>query len=167
MAALQLIVEEFGGTVPQVMGDGFMAVFGVPLVHEDDAERAVRAAIALRDHVRCLNANQPEEPFPEVHAGVNSGEVMVAPADEQAGFRVVGDTVNVASRLADLATAAGQGPGGPPGHVRGAVRWSARPSLAWPRDGGVRRPEDRDVSSGGRAQERHAPETLPRVCRLR
>ena len=105
MAALQLIVEEFGGTVPQVMGDGFMAVFGVPLVHEDDAERAVRAAIALRDHVRGLNASQPEEPFPEVHAGVNSGEVMVAPADEQAGFRVVGDTVNVASRLADLATA--------------------------------------------------------------
>jgi class 3 adenylate cyclase/tetratricopeptide (TPR) repeat protein len=105
MASLQWIVEEFGGTVPQVMGDGFMAVFGVPVAHEDDAERAVRAAIALRDHVRELNADQPEVPFPEVHAGVNSGEVMVAPADEQAGFRVVGDTVNVASRLADLATA--------------------------------------------------------------
>jgi hypothetical protein len=105
MAELQRTVEEFGGTVPQVMGDGFMAVFGVPVAHEDDAERAVRAAISLRDHVRRMNALRPPVPFPEVHAGVNSGEVMVAPADEQAGFRVVGDTVNVASRLADLATA--------------------------------------------------------------
>ena len=105
MADLQRIVEEFGGTVPQVMGDGFMAVFGVPIAHEDDAERAVRAAIALRDHVRNIDAEQPVVPFPRVHAGVNSGEVMVAPADEQAGFRVVGDTVNVASRLADLASA--------------------------------------------------------------
>jgi tetratricopeptide (TPR) repeat protein len=105
MSELQRIVEEFGGTVPQVMGDGFMAVFGVPVAHEDDAERAVRAAVALRDHVQQLNAREPAMPFPEVHAGVNSGEVMVAPADEQAGFRVVGDTVNVASRLADLATA--------------------------------------------------------------
>jgi class 3 adenylate cyclase/tetratricopeptide (TPR) repeat protein len=105
MAELQRITEEFGGSVPQVMGDGFMAVFGVPLAHEDDAERAVRAALALRDHVRELNAEEPELPFPDVHAGVNSGEVMVAPADEQAGFRIVGDTVNVASRIADLATA--------------------------------------------------------------
>jgi class 3 adenylate cyclase/tetratricopeptide (TPR) repeat protein len=104
MRELQEIVEEFGGTVPQVMGDGFMAVFGVPVAHEDDAERAVRAAIALRDHVHRLNADGPHVRFPDVHAGVNSGEVMVAPADEQAGFRVVGDTVNVASRLADLAT---------------------------------------------------------------
>lgn len=105
MTELQRTVEEFGGTVPQIMGDGFMAVFGVPVAHEDDAERAVRAAISLRDHVRRMNAHGPPVPFPEVHAGVNSGEVMVAPADEQAGFRVVGDTVNVASRLADLATA--------------------------------------------------------------
>jgi class 3 adenylate cyclase/tetratricopeptide (TPR) repeat protein len=104
MRELQEIVEEFGGTVPQVMGDGFMAVFGVPVAHEDDAERAVRAAIALRDHVHRLNADEPHVRFPDVHAGVNSGEVMVAPADEQAGFRVVGDTVNLASRLADLAT---------------------------------------------------------------
>ena len=49
MAALQRIVEDHGGTVPQVMGDGFMAVFGVPAAHEDDAERALRAALAVRD----------------------------------------------------------------------------------------------------------------------
>ena len=103
MHALQRITETFGGTVPQIMGDGFMAVFGVPVVHEDDAERAVRAALAVRDHVRELNAGSEGLPFPEVHAGVNSGEVMVAPSDELAGFTVIGDTVNTASRLADLA----------------------------------------------------------------
>lgn len=101
--ALQGVVERFGGTVPQLMGDGFMAVFGVPSTHEDDAERAVRAALKVRDHVAELNAGREGIRFPDVHAGVNSGEVMVAPSDEPSGFAVIGDTVNTASRLADLA----------------------------------------------------------------
>jgi class 3 adenylate cyclase/tetratricopeptide (TPR) repeat protein len=103
MAELQRIVEEYGGTVPQVMGDGFMAIFGVPTAHEDDAERAVRAALAVRHHARQLNRGGTGIPFPEVHAGVNSGEAMVGPSSEAAGFTVIGDTVNTASRLADLA----------------------------------------------------------------
>ena len=105
LIALQRIVEDHGGTVPQIMGDGFMAVFGVPTTHEDDAERAVRAAIAVREHVAELNARRGRIRFPDVHAGVNSGEVMVVPAEEAAGFAVIGDTVNTASRLADLASA--------------------------------------------------------------
>jgi len=83
---LQRVVEGFGGTVPQVMGDGFMAVFGVPATHENDAERAVRAALAVRDHVRALNTSRRGLRFPDVHAGVNSGEVMVAPSEEASGF---------------------------------------------------------------------------------
>jgi len=105
MLALQSIVESYGGTVPQIQGDGFMAVFGVPVAHEDDAERAVRAALDARDHVRALNAGRQGIRFPEVHAGINSGEVMVAPSEEAAGFAVIGDTVNTASRLSGLATA--------------------------------------------------------------
>ena len=127
LLALQRIVERFGGTVPQVMGDGFMAIFGVPSTHEDDAERAVRAALAVREHVAELNAAHREIPFPEVHAGINSGEVMVAPSSERSGFAVIGDTVNTASRLADLA------PGGVilvDGRTRGrsahAVRYGPR-----------------------------------------
>ncbi|MGQ0670717.1 MAG: ATP-binding protein [Actinomycetota bacterium] len=108
IAELVRVAEDFGGTVPQVLGDGFMAVFGVPIAHEDDAERAVRAALEIRDHVRRLNAGRLGLRLPEVHSGVNSGEVMVAHADEAAGFAVIGDTVNTASRLADLA---------PGGHV--------------------------------------------------
>ena len=103
MTALVRIVEDYGGTVPQVMGDGFMAIFGVPTAHEDDAERAVRAALAVRDHARELQRRRSGTPFPEVHTGVNSGEVMVAPSNEPAGFAVIGDTVNTASRLSDLA----------------------------------------------------------------
>ena len=104
MTALRLIVEEHGGVVPQVMGDGFMAVFGVPMIHEDDAERAVRAAVALRDRHRALNA-EPEAGvrIPQVHSGVNTGEVLVAPSREAMGFSVTGDTVNTASRIAGLA----------------------------------------------------------------
>jgi class 3 adenylate cyclase/tetratricopeptide (TPR) repeat protein len=105
MLELEGIVRSFGGSVPQIQGDGFMAVFGVPRAHEDDAERAVRAALACRDHVQTLNVDRVGLAFPEVHAGVNSGEVMVGPSDEASGFTVVGDTVNTASRLADLARA--------------------------------------------------------------
>ena len=82
-----------------------MAVFGVPTAHEDDGERAVRAALAVRDHVRALNEGRAGLSFPDVHAGVNSGEVMVGPSDEASGYTVMGDTVNTASRMADLATA--------------------------------------------------------------
>ena len=100
---MRRIVEEHGGSVPHVMGDGFMAVFGVPTAHEDDAERAVRAALAIRDHARALARGGGGIRFPDVHAGVNSGEVMVAPSSEPGGFSILGDPVNVASRLADLA----------------------------------------------------------------
>ncbi|MGH2540250.1 MAG: ATP-binding protein [Actinomycetota bacterium] len=103
IADLQRVIEDHGGTVPQVLGDGFMAVFGVPTAHEDDAERAVRAALAVRDRIRKLNEGRSGLAIPEVHSGVNSGEVMVGPAPEASGIAVVGDVVNTASRLADLA----------------------------------------------------------------
>ena len=103
LADLQRVVEDHGGTVPQVQGDGFMAVFGVPVAHEDDAERAVRAALAVRERIRELNEGRSGLSIPEVHSGVNSGEVMVGPAPEASGIAVVGDVVNTASRLADLA----------------------------------------------------------------
>src|SRR5439155_11360677 len=109
LAELVAVVEGFGGSVPQVLGDGFMAVFGVPVAHEDDPERAVRAGLAVVARLRELNAETGGMRLPEVHAGVNTGEAMVAPmASEPSGFTVVGDTVNVASRIAGLAA---------PGHV--------------------------------------------------
>jgi class 3 adenylate cyclase/tetratricopeptide (TPR) repeat protein len=82
------VVAEHGGTVDKYMGDSVMAVFGVPVAHDDDAERAVSAGLAMRrlggDLVFSI--------------GINSGEVMVS-ALGRGDVTVIGDTVNVAARL--------------------------------------------------------------------
>jgi len=78
MTELRLIVEAHGGTVPQVMGDGFMAVFGVPEAHEDDPERAVRAGLALAQYAEREGSRRDGIHFPGLHLGINTGEVIVA-----------------------------------------------------------------------------------------
>ncbi len=105
MLDLKQIAEAHGATVPEIQGDGFMALFGVPTTHEDDAERAVRAALACRDRIRVLNEGRSGLTIPETHSGVNSGEVMVGSSTTDFGLTVIGDVVNTASRLADLAPA--------------------------------------------------------------
>ena len=89
-------LEQRGGTVEKFIGDAVMAVFGAPAAHEDDAERAVRAALAIRDWIR-------EEEELEVRIAVNTGEVLVAldPGSERG--LVAGDVINTASRLQDAA----------------------------------------------------------------
>ena len=83
------IVVEHGGTVDKYMGDSVMAVFGVPVAHDDDAERAVAAALAMRQLGGDLVFS----------IGVNSGEVMVGAVGGDGEVTVIGDTVNVAARL--------------------------------------------------------------------
>jgi class 3 adenylate cyclase/tetratricopeptide (TPR) repeat protein len=83
------IVADHGGTVDKYMGDSVMAVFGVPLSHDDDAERAVAAAMAMRHLGGDLVFS----------IGVNSGEVMAASVGAGGTMTVIGDTVNVAARL--------------------------------------------------------------------
>jgi class 3 adenylate cyclase/tetratricopeptide (TPR) repeat protein len=83
------IVADHGGTVDKYMGDSVMAVFGVPLAHDDDAERAVAAAMAMRHLGGDLVFS----------IGVNSGEVMSTAMGAGGGMTVIGDTVNVAARL--------------------------------------------------------------------
>jgi predicted ATPase/class 3 adenylate cyclase len=92
-AELRTILERHGGTVEKFVGDAAMSVFGLPRVHEDDALRAVRAAVEMRDAVTSLGL--------EVRIGVNTGEV-VAGAGETL---VTGDAVNVAARLEQAAGA--------------------------------------------------------------
>ncbi|MCA1823000.1 MAG: AAA family ATPase [Mycobacteriales bacterium] len=103
MTALRRVIEGFGGVVPSVQGDGFMAVFGAPVAHEDDAQRAARAAVALGERVAEINTGARGLRIPDLHIGVNSGEVLVAPSREVGGFSVAGETVNLASRLCSLA----------------------------------------------------------------
>jgi len=77
-----------GGTVEKFAGDAVMAAFGVPLAHEDDAERAVRAAIATIDRVKELGL--------EARVGIESGEVV---ADDSESTFATGEAVNLAARL--------------------------------------------------------------------
>src|SRR5271169_4726494 len=72
------IVERHGGTVEKFIGDAVMAVFGVPVVHEDDAVRAVRAAVEMREALAVVNDNLAAQGRPPLHIriGVNTGEVV-------------------------------------------------------------------------------------------
>src|SRR2546430_7474927 len=95
-AQLRAELERHGGTVEKCLGDAVMAMFGAPVSHEDDAERAVRAALAIRDSIG-------EEL--QIRTAVNSGEALVAlgaRAVEGEGM-VSGDVVNTAARLQSAA----------------------------------------------------------------
>ena len=97
-------LERHGGTVEKFIGDAVMAVFGIPSVHEDDALRAVRAVVELRDAVEVLNRELEQERGVQLRLrmGVNTGEVVAGnPADGHT--LVTGDTVNVAARLEQAA----------------------------------------------------------------
>ena len=87
-------LERFGGTVEKFIGDAVMAVFGAPVAHEDDPERAVRAALAIREALA-------EEGELEVRIGITTGEALVAlGARPEAGEGMAsGDVVNTAARL--------------------------------------------------------------------
>ena len=95
------IIERFGGTIDKFIGDAVMAVWGAVESHEDDAERAVRAALDLIDMVSALGA-ELGEPDLALRAGVTSGETSVGPGGNEKGL-VVGDLVNTASRLQSIA----------------------------------------------------------------
>jgi class 3 adenylate cyclase len=95
------IVERFSGTVDKFIGDALMAVWGAVEAHEDDAERAVRAAIELVDMVAELGT-EIGVPDLRLRAGVLTGETSVGPGGNDQGL-VVGDLVNTASRLQSIA----------------------------------------------------------------
>ncbi|MCW2499876.1 MAG: adenylate/guanylate cyclase [Frankiales bacterium] len=103
LASLAAIVTEYGGHVDKLVGDGLMAVFGAPTAHEDDAERAVRAAAKMQAAVRRLVAEESGGGRQlGLRVGLNTGEV-VAGVQAHLAYTVVGDTVNTASRLSDAA----------------------------------------------------------------
>jgi class 3 adenylate cyclase/tetratricopeptide (TPR) repeat protein len=89
-------IGRYGGTVEKFIGDAVMAVWGAPTAHEDDAERAVRAALEVVDAVRSL------APGLEARAGVLTGEAAVTVGATNQGM-VAGDLVNTASRLQSVA----------------------------------------------------------------
>ncbi len=95
------IIERFGGAVDKFIGDAVMGVWGATGVREDDAQRAVRAALELVDMVAALGDELGIAEL-ALRAGVNSGSTSVGPGGNEKGL-VVGDLVNVASRLQSIA----------------------------------------------------------------
>jgi class 3 adenylate cyclase/tetratricopeptide (TPR) repeat protein len=99
-ARLREELERRGGTVEKFIGDAVMAVFGAPIAHEDDPERAVRAALAIREAVAEMNEQDPDLDL-HVRVGINTGEALVSlEADPRQGEGIAaGDVVNTAARL--------------------------------------------------------------------
>jgi len=103
-ARLREQIEQRGGTVEKFIGDAVMAVFGAPVAHEDDAERAVRTALAIREAIRQLNERDPGLEL-QIRTAVNTGEAVVAlGARPSEGEGIAsGDVVNTAARLQSAA----------------------------------------------------------------
>src|SRR5438128_3451757 len=137
-------IEAWGGTVQKFMGDSVMATFGVPIVREDDAERALRAACQMLDRLTELNTEFKSQHGVSlaIRVGVNTGEVMAA-SDQNV---VTGDAVNVAARLEHMAE---------PGTILAGERTHAATRDAF----AFGEPESREVR--GKA----APVTVRRVIR--
>lgn len=97
------IVFRHEGTLEKYIGDALMAIWGAPAPHQDDADRALRAAIEMRSAVRLLNAELPQ-PL-EIHIGLNAGPVAFGNigSPEYQQFAAIGDATNVASRVCSLA----------------------------------------------------------------
>jgi class 3 adenylate cyclase/tetratricopeptide (TPR) repeat protein len=105
-ATAQSVLVRHGGTVEKFIGDAVMAVFGVPVVHEDDAVRAVRAVVELRAALERLNDEAEREHGVRIvtRTGVNTGEVIVGGAGSSTDQRLAtGGAVNVAARLEQAA----------------------------------------------------------------
>ncbi len=95
-------VERFGGRVEKLLGDGVFSVFGVPTAHEDDPERAVRAALRIQESMSEMNETDPELSL-DVRIAVTTGEAIVQLSERADREGIIGDVVNSASRLEAVA----------------------------------------------------------------
>ncbi|CAB4882040.1 unannotated protein [freshwater metagenome] len=172
-SCFQRLVEDittFGGTVDKFVGDGIVALFGVPVAHEDDAERAVRAGLRMQESLASFAASRvttDDSAALQMRVGINTGVALVgtvAGTDHTA----MGDVVNTASRLQSLAPPGGvlvgetthgltvdnidyvsQGELSAKGREAAVAAWLAKGAVAQP---GARR-RRRDVAIMGRSTE--------------
>lgn len=99
-------IERFGGRVDKLLGDAIVALFGAPVAHEDDAERAVRAALQMQETLAAFVADTRADPPIQMRIGINTGEVLVGML-AGSDYTAMGDVVNTASRLQALAPPGG------------------------------------------------------------
>jgi class 3 adenylate cyclase/tetratricopeptide (TPR) repeat protein len=103
-SAFELLVRDvtaFGGKVDKILGDAIVALFGAPVAHEDDAERAVRAALRMQETLAEYSSSSGAAL--QMRIGVNTGEVLVGALRAGGDYTAMGDVVNTASRLQTMA----------------------------------------------------------------
>lgn len=102
-SAMTEIIFEFGGTLDKYIGDGLMAIFGAPTATPNDAQNALKTAVAMQKRLLLLNKELREENFPTVQIGIglHTGEATVGyiGSDKRSEYTAIGDTVNLAARL--------------------------------------------------------------------
>lgn len=103
---LSMMVYRYEGMIDKFIGDCIMAIFGAPVSHEDDPERAILACLDMQTAISDMNAQFDEKSKRlDLHSGINTGVVIAGKvgSDLQMDYTVMGDTVNVAQRLKDIA----------------------------------------------------------------
>ena len=104
--AISEIVSGYGGQVDKLLGDAAMVIFGIPYTHEDDEVRAIKSAMEIHQFVEKLSSEYEGkiETKLAMHTGINTGIVVAGELDIDKGReKVLGDTINVASRLTHVA----------------------------------------------------------------
>lgn len=98
------VVQKYDGTIDKFIGDEIMALFGAPLAHEDDAERALRAALEMMEAIAAFNLKYHTKLG--LHLGINTGLVVAGQIGGQrrSDYSVMGDAVNLAARLEDASS---------------------------------------------------------------
>jgi len=148
-------VEQFGGVIAKFIGDGVMALFGAPVAHEDDSERAVRAAVAVQQQLENLREQRPRLAL-HVRIGITTGQVLLR-FDDDGRVDGVGDAVNTAARLESAAPVDGVLVGA---RTRSATIGSIEYDEVAPVQAkGKSRPLAAAVARGSRRDARDAPAT--------
>lgn len=99
------IIFKYDGTLDKYIGDGLMAVFGAPMEKEDDSERAIKAALEMRDELSAMMGQEERERKFTFRVGINTGRVVAGNIGSpmRMDYTIIGDPVNIASRLESIA----------------------------------------------------------------
>ena len=103
LGAMSEVIQSYGGTIDEFLGDGILAFFGAPVAKEDDAERAVTCAVAMQRAMASVNERNRRRGLPEVEmgVGVSTGDVVVGNigSEKRTKYGAVGSPVNLAGRI--------------------------------------------------------------------